>query len=341
MILTEACIKKPVLAWMIMGATVVFGGVAATRIGISQFPDVDFPTINVNVDWEGAAPEVVENDVVELLEEALVQVEGVRALTSTSRQGGASITVELDLERDVDLALQDVQARVAQAQRQLPLDIEPPVISKTNPEDQPILWLGLSGPFSQQVLSDYARYRVKDRLQTVPGVGEIMMGGFVERNVRIWVDAGALDERGLTVDDVMARSGASTSSCRRDGSRAKGARSTCASWARRSTSTRCAGSSSTIRAAPRCDLEDVALVEDGFEDVRRLARVNGAPAQGIGIRKQRGANAVAVADGVRTAMAEIKRRFRRGWSWASTSTRRSSSRTRCARSSSSSCCRSS
>ena len=304
--LTDACIRKPVLAWMIMAATVVFGGVAATRIGISQFPDVDFPTISVNVEWEGAAPEVVENDVTELLEEALVQVEGVRALTSTSRQGGSSITVELDLERDVDLALQDVQAKVAQTQQRLPVDIEPPVISKTNPEDQPILWLGLSGPFSQQVLADYARYRIKDRLQTVPGVGEIMMGGFLERSVRVWIDSARLVEHGLTVDDL-------TDALRRQHVELPAGRIESEG---REVNLRVLGEALDLdtlrrividdRGGAPVRLADVALVEDGFEDARRLARVDGAPAQSIGIKKQRGANAVAVAGGVRAAMVEIR-----------------------------------
>ena len=104
--ITEVCIRKPVLAWMMMAATIVFGAVAATRIGVSQFPDVDFPTITVSVTWEGAAPDVIENDVVEPIEEALMQVEGVESVLSTSRQGNASITVELNLKRNVDLALQ-------------------------------------------------------------------------------------------------------------------------------------------------------------------------------------------------------------------------------------------
>src|ERR687890_2229117 len=98
--ITEVCIKNPVFAWMMMMATVVFGGVAATRIGISQFPDVDFPTINVGVSWEGAAPEVIEHDVVEPIEEAVMQVQGVKNVTSSSRQGSGNITVELDLSRD-------------------------------------------------------------------------------------------------------------------------------------------------------------------------------------------------------------------------------------------------
>src|SRR5262245_16993079 len=196
--LTETCIRKPVLAWMLMAAAVLFGGVAASRIGISQFPDVDFPTINVSITWEGAAPEVIENDVVEIIEEALVQVEGVRSITSSSRQGRASVTIELDMSRDVDIALQDVQTKVSQAQRRLPRDLDPPVISKTNPEDNPILWVGLSGPYSPQALSDYARYRATERLQTIPGVGEIQLGGYLERNIRIWIDATRLDEKGIT-----------------------------------------------------------------------------------------------------------------------------------------------
>ncbi len=166
--LTDVCVKKPVLAWMLMAATIVFGVVAARRIGISQFPDVDFPTISVSVTWEGAAPEVMENDVVEILEEALVQVEGMRTITSYSRQGSASITLELDISRNVDFALQDVQAKVSQAQRRLPRDIDPPIISKSNPEDQPIMFISLAGPFPQRVLSDYVRYSLKEKLQTTP-----------------------------------------------------------------------------------------------------------------------------------------------------------------------------
>ena len=203
MSLTEICIRKPVLAWMMMTATIVFGGVAFSRIGISQFPDVDFPTINVKVDWEGAAPEVIEHDVVEPLEEAVVQVEGIRSITSTSRQGSANITIELDLKRNVDAALQDVQTRVAQVQRLLPRDIDPPVVSKNNPEDQPILWVGVSGPYPQAMISDVARYQIKEKLQTVPGVGEIMLGGYLDRSIRIWIDAQKLDAQRVTVADVI------------------------------------------------------------------------------------------------------------------------------------------
>ncbi len=304
--LTEICVKKPVFAWMLMAATVVFGLVAGSRIGISQFPDVDFPIINVSVTWEGAAPEVMENDVVEILEEALVQVEGVRSITSVSRQGGANITLELDISRNVDLALQDVQTKVAQAQRRLPNDLDPPTIAKTNPEDQPIMWISLSGPFPQRVLSDFTRYRLKEKLQTIPGVGEITMGGALERNIRIWLDAVRLDERALTVRDVIL-------ALQREHIELPAGR---LETTGREVNIRILGEAldlDTLRHIVISDvggspiyLSDVALVEDGFEDVRRLARVDGIPAQGLGVKKQRGANAVAVARAVKQALAELQ-----------------------------------
>ena len=305
--ITDVCIRNPVFAWMIMMATVVFGGVAATRIGISQFPDVDFPTISVSVAWEGAAPEVIEQDIVEVIEEAVMQVEGVRNVTSTSRQGSGNVTVELDLARNVDLALQDVQTKVAQAARRLPRDIEPPVVSKSNPEDQPIMWIGLSGPYSQQMLADYARYRLKERLQTVPGVGEIQLGGYLERNVRVWVDGDKLDERRVTVTEVLAAiqsqhvelpAGRIETSGREINVRVLGEALNLDEFRRLVVK--------DVNGAP-VYLSDVAIVEDGFEDVRRLSRTNGMPAQGLGIRKQRGSNAVAVADGVHAALDDIRK----------------------------------
>jgi len=310
--LTEICIRRPILAWMIMAATVVFGLVAATRIGVSQFPDVDFPTITVEATWEGAAPEVIENDVIEVLEDALVQVEGARSLTAVARQGSARITLELDLSRDVEVALQDVQAKVFQARQQLPRDLDPPTVSKSNPEDQPIMWIGLSGAFPRQVLSDYARYRIKDQFQTVPGVGEITLGGYLARNVRIWIDVDRLDAKGLTVADVMRALQAEhvelpAGRLEREG---------------REVNVRVLGEAfdlEGLRNMPILEvggapvrLSDVALVEDGFEDERRRARVDGEPAQGIGVRKQRGSNAVAVAHGIRAKMEEIRKTLPEG-----------------------------
>jgi multidrug efflux pump len=312
--LTEVCVKKPVLAWMLMAATVVFGIVAASRIGISQFPDVDFPNISVSVSWPGAAPEVVENDIVEILEESLSQVEGVRSLTSYSRQGSASITVEMELSRNVDVAMQDVQAKVAQAQRRLPRDIDPPTISKSNPEDQPIMMVSLVGPFPQRVLTDYLQYSLREKLQTIPGVGEIGVMGVQDRNVRVWLDATKLDEKGLTVRDVIQALQSEHVELPAGRLETSG----------REVNVRVLGEAIDIETLKHIVvrevnespiyLSDVSLVEDGFDDVRRMARVNGAQAQGLSVRKQRGANAVAVAKKVRGALDGFRRTMPQGMS---------------------------
>jgi multidrug efflux pump len=305
--ITEVCVRKPVLAWMLMAATIVFGLVAGGRIGISQFPDVDFPTINVSAVWEGAAPEVMENEVVEPLEEALIQIEGIRTITSSSRQGSCNITVEIELSRDVDIALQDVQAKVSQAARSLPRDMDPPVISKSNPEDQPIMMARLGGPYPQRVLSDYVRYGLKEKLQTIPGIGEISLMGTLERNVRIWLDAARLDEKSLTVRDVI-------SALQREHIELPAGR---LETPGREVNVRVLGEAVDLETLRKIVirevggspiyLSDVAMVEDGFEDIRRIARVDGGPAQGIGIKKQRGANAVAVAKEVRRAIDEYRK----------------------------------
>lgn len=303
--LTDVCIRNPVLAWMLLAAVVVSGLVSGSRIGISQFPDIDAPVIAVRVGWEAAAPEVIETDVTDVLEEAFTQIEGVRSIRSSSRQGGASITVELDVSRDVDAAFQDVQARVSQVQSRLPRDIDPPVITKSNPDDQPIMHLALSGFQSRQALSDYARYRVKEQLQTVPGVGEIELRGWLERNVRVWLDQERLDARNLTVAEVtraLARQHVEMPA----GQLIAGGREV---------NVRVLGEAlelGTLRRLVVAEqggapirLEDVALVEDGFEDERGLARVDGEPCLILGIKKIRGANAVAVADGIHRAVDSI------------------------------------
>lgn len=304
--ITDLCIERPVFAWMLMAATMVFGGLAVSRMGVSQFPDVDFPTLNIQVGYEGAAPEIVEHDVVEPIEEALVQVEGIKSLTSTARQGSGNITLELDVNRDVDAALQEVQTRVAQIQNQLPRNIDPPTISKNNPEDNPILWIGVAGPFPRAMLADYARYRVKEKLQTVSGVGEISMGGYTPRAVRIWLDARKLAEQGLTTLEIL-------NALRKEHVEVPAGR---IETEGRELNVRVLGEAmelSTLEgivlkstAQGPVFLRDVALVEDGFEDLRRMSRIAGEPAQGLGIKKQRGANAVAVAKAVRAALDEIQ-----------------------------------
>ncbi|KAF0240136.1 MAG: acriflavin resistance, partial [Planctomycetota bacterium] len=309
MTLSDLSVRKPVFAWMLMISFLVIGGVAFERLGVSQMPDVDFPTVTVNLTLEGAAPEVMENDVIDVVEDAMMSVQGIREVSSVSRQGSANVTIEFDLSRDIDAALQDVQTKIAQAQRRLPKDLDPPVVTKQNPEDQPIMWVGLSGPRRPQELSDLIRNQVKDQVQLVPGVGEVSMGGFLERNVRIWINARQLEVYDLAIDDVVKAlqrehievpAGRIETDAREINVRSEGEALNLEEL--RDIIIKTSGTA-------RVRLRDLALVEDGLEDRRRIARSNGESAQGMGIRKQRGANAVAVAKGVKAKLVEIRKQL--------------------------------
>ena len=142
--ISDVSIRNAVFAWMLFFAFIIFGGISFYRLGVSQLPDVDFPVVNVAVTLQGAAPEIMETSVVDPIEDALSSVEGVERISSVSKTGIANITIEFELDRSIDSALQEVQTKVAQAQRLLPTNVDPPVISKTNPDDQPIIWLALT-----------------------------------------------------------------------------------------------------------------------------------------------------------------------------------------------------
>lgn len=304
--LPEISIRNPVFAWMIMAFLVIFGAICFLRLGVSQLPDVDFPTVSITVSLEGASPEIMESDVVDVIESAVIGIEGVRDITSTARHGRAIVTVEFGLERDINVAVQDVQAKLAQIMRQLPREIDPPNVSKFNPEDQPIMYLGLSGHKSLRELGGFARDVLRDRIQSVPGVGEVSMGGFLDRNMRIWLKLGELEARQLTVDDIL-------SALQREHVEIPVGR---IETAQRELNVRMVGEALSAEEFGRIvvayrneapvTLSDVAIIEDGLEDIRRMARANGVTAIGLGIRKQRGANAVEVARAVRARMEELK-----------------------------------
>jgi len=307
--LPDLSIRKPVFAWMLMISFLVVGWVSFRRLGVSQMPDVDFPTVTVSLGWEGASPEVMENDVIDVVEDAVMSVEGIKEVSSVSRQGSASVTIEFELNRDIDAALQDVQTKIGQAQRRLPKDLDPPVVTKQNPEDQPIMWLGLSGPRRSQELSDLVNNQIKDQLQLVPGVGEVMMGGVLSRNVRIWVNAKQMEAYRLSIDDV-------TKALQREHVEVPAGR---IETETREINVRSEGEALNLEqlrnivimssGLSQVRIRDVALVEDGLEDRRRIGRSNGETAQGMGIKKQRGANAVEVARGVRAKLEQIRKQL--------------------------------
>jgi len=297
-----------------MAFLIVFGAIAMSRMGISQLPDVDFPVVSITVTYPGAAPEVVESNVVDILEDAAMTVEGVRSVSSTSRYGTATITIEFDLNRNIADALQEVQTKVAAAQRYLPDDIDPPVIRKTNPEDQPIMWVSLtSTKHSKRELMRYVKDYLKDRFSSVPGVGELALGGYIDPNLRIWVSSKKLQRYDLAVTDVMNAitaehaelpAGQITTGNKEYDVRTMGEASTPEEFENIVIPAR--GGQPVYS---QIFLKQVAQVEDGLDDIRRISRANGESAVGLGIRKQRGSNAVAVAQAVKERMAEVNKQL--------------------------------
>ncbi|OGR89675.1 MAG: acriflavine resistance protein B [Elusimicrobia bacterium RIFCSPLOWO2_01_FULL_59_12] len=311
MTLSDVSIKNPVFAWMLMTGLIVFGWISFGRMGISQLPDVDFPIVNVRVTLEGAAPEVMETEVTDTIEDALMGIEGIREVSSSSRQGQSSINIEFELNRDIDVALQDVQTKISQAQRNLPAEIDPPVITKTNPEDQPIMFVALTGTRPTKDLMEFTKDQLKDRFTTLPGVGDVFLGGYIEPALRVWLDKEKMRQRELTVDDLIDT--IQTQHAEVPAGRIE--------TAKRELNVRVMGEAGTVdefskitipgrQGAPiwkTFRIGDVAEVEDGLDEIRRISRSNGDGAVGLGIRKRRGANAVAVAQEVRRQVEMLRK----------------------------------
>lgn len=312
--LVRTSIRNPVFAWMLMGALVVFGSLAFREMGVSQLPDVDFPVVSISATLEGAAPEVMEMDVVDPIESAVLSVEGVESISSSAKSGSASVSVEFTLGKNIDVAVQEIQTRLAQAQRVLPRNLDPPVVSKMNPEDQPILWLGVSSDrMDRPALMAYVRDVLKDRFNTVPGVADVFLGGYVEPNLRVWVSEKKLERYQLTVTDVIQAiqsehseppAGRLEDPLRETNLRTLGEASSLEEFRKLSINRR-GGAPNFSPIA----LDQVARVEFGLADVRRISRIMGKPAVGLGIRKQRGSNAVAVGKAVKARMEEIRKKL--------------------------------
>ncbi|MGZ3771714.1 MAG: efflux RND transporter permease subunit, partial [Bdellovibrio sp.] len=315
--LSDISIKNPVFAWMLMFGLMLFGLISFSRMGVSQLPDVDFPTINVSVDLNGAAPEVMETQVVDPIESALMTVEGIQSMQSSSKTGSASITVEFSLDKDIDVALQDVQAKVASVQRMLPSDVEAPTLSKTNPDDQPIIWLALTYDKNDpEFLMTYARDYLKDQFATVEGVGDTFFGGYTDPVMKVQVRSKDLLNYNMSVNDVMdavknehseVPGGSIDFENKTFNVRTLGEAKTVDEFKSLVISKR-AGMSVT-NPGHMVKLSQVADVGMGLDRVTRLSRFNQKMALGMGIRKQRGTNAVSVARAVKQKVIEIQKQL--------------------------------
>ncbi len=304
--LPEICIERPVLTTVMSLSIVLVGAIALQRLPNRELPDVDPPVVAVTTVYPGAAPEVVETSVTQVLEDQLIGIEGIKHVTSLSREQVSSISVEFELNRDVDSAAADVRDRVARARRDLPQDVNEPVIAKQSADARPIQWVSLSGGGLTQIeLSTLADTRIRDRLGKLPGVAGVWLAGERRFAMRIWIDNTRLTGQNLTIADVAAalqRENVDIPSGRIEGSE-------------REFTVRTPGEMKTAEEydalilaeteSGPVRLRDVGRAEVGAEDERKLVRFNGVPAVALGIVKQSKANTLDVAAEVRRELAEL------------------------------------
>jgi HAE1 family hydrophobic/amphiphilic exporter-1 len=313
--LSDISIRNPVFAWMLMAALIGFGAVSFSRMGVSQNPDVDFPVVSVSITLQGAAPEVMEATVADPLEDQLMSLQGLRTLTTSSTVGRVSATLEFSLDRPIDAAVQDVQTKVSAAAKLLPPNVDPPTITKTNPDDQPIIWLALTQKDGTlRDLMTFARDYVKDQFTTINGVGDVYLGGYVEPAMRVWVHPKQLAAANIAVTDVLASltsenielpGGDFNANGKNFNLRTMGEAKTPEDFGKIVINRR----AGMVNQDPGniVHLRQVATIEPGLQEITRLSRFNGQPAVGMGIVKQKGSNAVEVARQIKAKVAQLKK----------------------------------
>jgi HAE1 family hydrophobic/amphiphilic exporter-1 len=309
--LSDLSIRNPVFAVMLSAAMIIFGWLGYREMGISQFPEIDFPVVSVTTYWDGAAPETMELDVTDVIEDAVSNVEGIDYITSQSLQGVSVVTVTFLLHRNIDVAMQDVQNAVGAAMSRLPTGvdppIDPPVVSKINFNKYPVIWLSVHGHRPLAEIQRFVDDQLKQQIEAIPGCGGIMYGGLRRRNMRIWLDGEKLQSYRLDAVDVMQ-------ALRRQHVE-KPAGYLQSDW--REINVRVMGEAQSVEQFRRIPiverngvllrLEDVAVVEDGLEDRRTFARFNREPNIGIGVMRATGANVVQVCTEVKQRLPALRR----------------------------------
>ena len=311
--LSEVSIQRPVFATVLSLAILLFGVISFTRLPVREYPDVESPVVSVTTIYRGASPQTVETEITDVIEEQLSTIEGVKLITSSSREQGSVITVEFNLNRNVDEAANDVRDRISRVRGSLPPTIDDPIVAKQDVNAQPIIWLSLNGEeYNTLELSEVGENLLVEKLQRLEGVGAVFVGAQRRYAMRVWIDPQRLAAYGLTVNEVenaLRRGNAEIPSGRVEGRgrefsvRTKGDLNRPEEFA-------------DIVIAQQGDrpvrIGDVAQVRVGAEDERTVARYNQRPSIGLGIVKQQKASTVDVAKVIHKALPDLRAALPRG-----------------------------
>ncbi len=305
--LSALCIRRPVATTLVMAGVLLFGLASYTQLPVSDLPNVDYPTIQVNASLPGASPETMASAVATPLEKQFTTIAGLDAMTSSSSQGSTNITLQFDLSRNIDAAAQDVQSAIAKTLRSLPTGITPPSYGKVNPADQPILFLVLTSKMlSLAQLDEYAENVLAQRLSTVQGVAQVSVFGAQKFAVRVQLDPRALNARGIAlsqIDDAIRAAnvnlptGVLQGYTRNATLQANGQLHTAAEFG---------DIVVAMRDGRPVHLRDLGTVRDDVQNNRTASWFKGQRSITLAVQRQPGTNTVAVAADVRALLAQLK-----------------------------------
>ena len=298
MSLPELSIRRHVFAFMLNAVLILFGLIAYERIGVDKLPYIEFPVISVTTVQRGANPDVIDASITNLIETSVNSVPGIEHIQSTSSPGISNVAITFDLGKPIDVAFQEVQAKVNQVLRRLPDDADPPVVSKVESNSSSIYWMALQGDRTQQQLNQYALNVIKKRLETVDGVGEVRIGGRRDRTIRVNLLPARMAAYSIAAQDI-------TDGFRREHIQFSGGFITGQSTEHLvkldlefHRIDELASMIVGYKDGAPVRLRDVAEIEDGLNDFRQMARANGKPTVGIGITKIPNTNTVAIIEAV-------------------------------------------
>lgn len=303
-------VKRPVLATVISILMILFGVVSYNFLSVREYPDIDPPVVSVNTVYPGASAAVMETTVTESLEEELIGIEAVRSMTSISKEGSSTVILEFELERDVNIAAQDVRDRVSRARNNLPNDVEEPIITKQDSDASAIIWLGLAGKqYSELQITDYADRYIKNELQTVDGVGQVIIGGAREYAMRLWLNPVKMAAQNVSVADVeraLSQQNVEIPSGRIEGKYREFTIRTLGELKNTDQFNRLV--IKTVN-GNNIYLSDIGRAAIGARNSRSFVRFNGIPAVGLGIVKQSKANTLSVAAAIKKKLPDIQKQL--------------------------------
>jgi HAE1 family hydrophobic/amphiphilic exporter-1 len=304
--LAEICVRRPVFATVIVLLLTVIGGFSFFTLGVDRFPKIDIPTVSVSTSNNGAAPQEIETEITDIIEGVVNTVPGIDEMRSSSSQGRSNITINFNLEKDPDLATQEVRDKVSTIINRLPETADPPVVRKSDPDSQPVLVYAISAPRSSIELTDLVQNQIQERIESADGVGEVVVFGGRQREIKIYIDPNRLRAYNMSVTEVS--NALRAQNLELPGGRFdEGARTVTLRTLSRVTKVEDFNAIviATKNGYP-VKVSDIGRVEDSGVDPGSAASLDGVPSVSLGIRKQSGANTIAVINGVKQRMAEIQ-----------------------------------